>query len=316
MNKKFTVIGDPHLTHSNSDKVSSLCKQVEEIGNTCIWLGDMLDTKEVVRAKCLNQWVRYFSRSALKHYVIVGNHDYFNLECKDHSLRALKELSNVTIIDKLKNIEGTRFWAVPYIHEPSEVRKVLKEIPHQNTVLLGHFEIGGFDWGNGYICESKITKKDFTKFPLVISGHFHKYEKTDNITYLGSPFSHSFGESNQTKYLAILDQGSRDLELIETNFPKHRTLEVKVADWEEKKKEINDVDYFRVILSGTEKELAQINKFEFPKVRFVEKETETECDDELIKEEDSNEIKFKKWATEIKKLDKETIKMGLDLLGA
>ena len=315
MVSKFTIIGDPHLTPANSEKVLALCKKVEELGNPSIWLGDMLDTKEIVRARCLNQWIRYFSRSKLKHYVIVGNHDYFNLECKDHSLRALKELHNVTVIDKLTHIPETRYWAVPFLNSPAEVKKVLKNIPHNNTILFGHFEIGGFDWGNGYVCENKLTKEHFSKFDKVVTGHFHKKQVIDNILYLGSPFSLSFGESNQTKYLGILHPQSKEIELIETDFSKHITLEVSVSEWEEKKKEINEKDYFRVILKGTEKELATINKSEFPHVRFVEKEIELERDDGVIKESDSNEVKFASWAEKVKNIDKKVIKLGLEILG-
>ena len=55
---------------------------------------------------------------------------------------------------------------------------------------------------------------------LFIVGHYHKFQKNENILYLGTPYSHSFGEANQKKYILIVDQ---DLDFIETSqfLPQH-----------------------------------------------------------------------------------------------
>ena len=52
MTDKYIVVGDPHCTHKSLDKIDKLFDIVEERPEeTIIWLGDFLDTKEVIRIR-------------------------------------------------------------------------------------------------------------------------------------------------------------------------------------------------------------------------------------------------------------------------
>ena len=64
---KFTIVGDPHAKPGNLNKINHLFDMVETLGNTVIWLGDFLDTKEIIRGKCLNLIHRRLSESKLTH---------------------------------------------------------------------------------------------------------------------------------------------------------------------------------------------------------------------------------------------------------
>ena len=213
---KYTIVGDPHLTLKNLESMEKLIKHVESLGRTTIWLGDMLDTKEIIRGKCLNFWIEYFKKSTLSHIVLVGNHDYFNLECEDHSLRALKT-SGTVIVDKPTVIDGMMF--LPYIHSPDAIRKIISSVPA--SVLIGHLDIKGFDMGNNFKSDVGLSPKDLEKFKLVISGHYHKHQTFKNIVYVGSPMTLSFGEANQIKSLGNFDSETLDLSFIQTSLPKH-----------------------------------------------------------------------------------------------
>ena len=71
--------------------------------------------------------------------------------------------------------------------------------------------------------------------------------------YLGSPFSHSFGESNEKKRLGILDAESKKIEFIPINkFPKHISMEINVKSSAPK---IDDYNHWRIVFSGTEKDI-------------------------------------------------------------
>src|SRR5690242_16327259 len=209
----YTIVGDPHITHKSLERSKKLFEIVEELGKPVIWLGDMLDTKEVIRGKCQNFLFDYFLRSKLGHTVLVGNHDYFNLDCKEHSLQALSIFPNVVVVDKPIQFDNSLF--IPYIHDPLKLDAALKPFENKELNLFGHLEVRDFDYGNGQICTSGTSLERLKGFKRVISGHFHKYQEMGNLVYLGTPMSHSFGESNQIKYIAEFDTYSNILKLQE-----------------------------------------------------------------------------------------------------
>ncbi len=221
----FTIIGDPHVKNGNLDLFWELAKLVEDKGNPAIWLGDFLDTKEVIRGKCINALIDYFKSSKLYHTILIGNHDWFNLDCKEHSLEALKLLSNVTIIDTPAHTPG-QIGYLPYIHDREELKKAIKQMEKDHVrILIAHLELPSFDFGNGHICKDGLSLKSLSKFKHVISGHFHKHQQKDNITYPGTPFSHTFGEANQIKCIGTLNTKTGDLKLETTPFRRHISIE-------------------------------------------------------------------------------------------
>lgn len=316
---KFAVVGDLHITHKSLDRTKELFALVEEIGLPVIWLGDMLDTKEVIRGKCFNLLLEYFMHSKLHHYVLVGNHDYFNLECDAHALETFKMLPNVQVIDEPTQI-NYHMVMFPYIHDRVVLTKELKRWEDPEATLFAHLDVEKFDYGNGHISTSGIPLSALNGFRNVISGHFHKYQREGNLTFLGTPMSKDFGESNQVKYLGMFDPDSGELKIASTDFPRHITLEIN-ADEPFNKVPIAEKpgkDTYRVVLTGS-----QQNIDKFPKELFAEyapkwimRPTDYSENSVAIEETASNEKQFIKWATEIKKMDSETVELGLSILGA
>lgn len=318
----YTVIGDPHITHKSLDKAPILFDQVESLGKTAIWLGDLLDTKEIIRGKCQNTFFNYFKDSKLTHIIIVGNHDYFNLECKDHSLRTLSGLPNVIIVDELQQIDN--MWFVPYIHDPVRLREILNHITESEVspVLFCHVDTVGFDYGNGHLSEAGLAIEDFSNFKRVISGHYHKFQESKNFMYLGSPFSHSFGESNQSKHLGTYNFDTNELELIPTSFPRHVSLEVdtQVSNGLDAKMflEHNKDNVSRLVLKGTSESIAKYDLTRFEEFEFkVAAKTIDSGEDVVVLDEGAdNKTQFMQWATDIKKLSPDTVALGVSILEA
>ena len=314
MNKIYTVIGDPHITHKSLEKAAELFEVIEDLGNPTIILGDVLDTKEIIRGKCLNYIFKRLKESKQDFIILVGNHDYFNLECKDHSLEVLKELPNVTIVDKPVVINNILF--MPYINTCEEFTKEAEKFPDID-VLFMHQGVSGHDYGNGFIADGtgngELPESALNGFKTVISGHFHKYMSSGNLTFLGTPFSHSFGETDQTKYIAEYDSETQELGLFETPFPRHRTIELNCDKNEIITKEDIKEDYIRVILRGSEENIKVFDKTRLEGVKYIERPIEEESDI-LLNETESNEKIFETWAKEIKNLDPDTTRLGLDIL--
>lgn len=307
---KYTVIGDPHAKPDNLDKINKLFDIIEDLGNPCIILGDLLDTKEVVRGKCLNTYINRMSKSKLDYVVLVGNHDWFNLNCEEHSLEPLKLLSNVIVVDKPTEVLKMVF--LPFMTEFNHNFRMWSARP-----LFCHMDMPGFDYGNGHFSEEGLDKEVLKDFPIVISGHYHKYQKNNNIVYLGTPFSHSFGESNQQKYIGIFDSNTNKLELLDSPFPQHKTIEYDADGemyWEDCGILNQSQDPCRVVLKGSAKGISRWNIENYPNIKWVLKEVSDNNKSNVVEETQSPEIQFKKWAKEIEKLDSATTALGLEVL--
>jgi hypothetical protein len=306
----FTILGDPHAKPDNLEKINQLIDIAEFKGNPTIILGDLLDTKEIVRGSCLNTYYRRFKASKLRYYILVGNHDMFHEGAKEHSLEPLKGLPNVTIIDapyKMGNM-----LLLPYYANHEEFKKVVRNTL-DCSVLIMHQGINGSDYGNGYIAENEIDFEELAHFKRVIGGHFHRYQERGNLLYLGTPFSHSFGESNQTKYIAEYKPIEDEITIIPTSFPQHMTYTVDCTTTSLLPFQVNEKNYNRVILEG---DAVSIEKFEidhYPGVRFLKK-PKMEVVEHTLEESEAPETIFTKWARDIKKLDQQTINIGLQIL--
>lgn len=301
------VIGDPHCKPDNLDKLYKLTNEVELYGLPAIWLGDQLDTKEVIRGKCLNFWYNYYKNSKLDHIVLVGNHDWHNKECEEHSLEVLKSLPNVTIVDTPMQINGVSF--LPY-HKQNVLLDYIKK--DNADLVFAHLDLIGFDYGNGIISKEGLNSLEFNKYKLVISGHYHKYQRKNNIIYLGTPFSHNYGESNQSKYLMKINTKTIEYNIIETFFPSHITIEIDCDKSTELKKEIKEHNYNRIILKGLQSNIDKFDKNKYNFVKYIEKPT-IEMQGVLIEESLDHEAQFKKWAKE-KNIDESILNKGIEVL--
>jgi hypothetical protein len=318
---KWTVVGDPHAVNNNLEQIGTLFDILEGIGNPVIILGDLFDTKEIIRGKIFNYVCQRLSSSKLKFVILVGNHDWFNLDCADHSLKALKLFDNVTVVDQPLKMGKVGF--LPYYEDLARFKKDAKALGVKRLFI--HQGVVGFDYGNGLLADGsghgEIEAEALSGFETVISGHFHKYATKGNLTFLGTPFSKDFGETDQVKYIGIFDDQTGVLELVKTPFPRHQTFDVRLGPNpnEDVVKVYNDKgnNIYRFRLIGTELQISQVDMANFPDAKFLEEPTDgDQVGNSNVKDTDSNEQKFLVWAKEIKGLDPETIAEGLEILKA
>jgi DNA repair exonuclease SbcCD nuclease subunit len=307
------VVGDLQMKKENLQKCLNLFQLIEQKSeseglNSVIWLGDMLDKRGLVEIECLNSLYNYFSNSGLIHHVLVGNHDLISLHDKKHSLETLKTLKNVHIYDEITKVDNLLF--APYYKDPN---KFIQNIASDADILVCHQGIKEFTIGSGYTENEAVNIGDLSHFKLVLAGHYHTPKNINNVVYLGSPFSHSFGESNEEKRIAILDTSNYTLKYFSVlNFPRHISIEVNCKD---QLPLIDDYNYFRIILNGSEEEINEIKHRLIKKsnVKYIFRET-SRSNNVAIEETLTNKDKWIKWCKEIKKLDDNTINKGLELL--
>lgn len=308
----YLVVGDPHAKPDNLDKIEELFLLIEKSGKDAIILGDLLHNKEVVSGKCLNTYIRYMKGSDRKFIVLVGNHDFFSTDCTDHSLQPLKELPNVTVIDRPAIIENMLL--LPYYHDLSKFRAVIEDSKNQDVdTLIMHQGINKSDYGNGFIAQNEVDLEELAHFKRIISGHFHLYQERENLIYLGTPFTHSFGESNQIKYIAEFNNETNVFNVIPTEFPKHMTYELDANQFSLLPFTPDTKNYNRVILKGSRDNIDKFERELYPTIRFLEQPT-LETAAQLVQETDTPVMIFHKWSKDIKNLDQETIDLGLKII--
>lgn len=323
---KYFVIGDLQAKRENLHHVESVCLEAEtQEHEYVIWLGDMLEHRGRIEAEVLNFLYSYFKRSRKRHFILCGNHDLVSVHSESTALEPLKALKNVWVIDTptfLPNPD-THCIFVPYYRDPAKFLHAIS-FPGIKAVFC-HQGIKEFTMGSGYTEDEAVSMDDVKQFQLVVAGHYHTPMERGNVVYLGSPFSHSFGESNERKRYGIFDSDSLQFTYVPSNFPAHTTIEIELP-----MQEPITATYFgfgegrslsqptRAIVTGSEDQIKDFQNRDkvpdkFPGVKFIYR-PRGGVNKAAISDKLTNSDKFATWAKDIKKLDEKVTKMGLDLL--
>jgi DNA repair exonuclease SbcCD nuclease subunit len=170
-------------------------------------LGDIFDNRNSINVKSQNLalWaIRYLldSETRLEIYMLLGNHDiYYRNQREINSLKIFENMDRVCVINHISkySFEDNRFFTfVPWIVSEEDLKVIGK-----GDVVLGHFELNGFEMTRGGIKETKgMNLSYFTdRFSKVFSGHFH----LRNDYYVGNPFQMNWGDTEDQKGVQILD---------------------------------------------------------------------------------------------------------------
>lgn len=248
--KKIAIISDIHLgLHANSElwhdiilNYGNWLKQELEKQNITdlLVLGDIFNNREEIGVKTLHvteQFFKIFSSSVSPFNIILlnGNHDsYFRDNSSINSISIFKGWSNITVVDKSESIiiHNKKLTFIPWgLHN---------DIPSNNDVLFGHFEINTFKKNVAKLCEDGLDSSMLLEnAKLIISGHFHLREereyKNGKIIYVGCPFQQNWNDVNSTKGYYLLNTEDLSYEFFENNVtPKF--ISIKLSDYFDKTK--------------------------------------------------------------------------------
>lgn len=155
-------------------------------------------------------------------HLIVGNHDITSSQT--NAINALDGLLTtptgkdepwIYTTPKTIQIDGVDIAMVPWISQDihGEVMEFIRTTPAK--IMMGHFEIGGFQIVPGTPCIHGLDQSIFRRFDLVLSGHFHLRTNIGNIYYLGCPYEMAWTDYGFTKGFHLLDLQTREMEFIE-----------------------------------------------------------------------------------------------------
>ena len=190
-----------------------------------IWhLGDYYDSPSSINYKALQSnrkcFLEVLRDEKMKMLIIPGNHDlYYKHTNQICSIRELHGYyyDEISILMNSHTVKksGNDFLFVPWINESNfnEIQKVIAESTAQ--VLLGHFELSGFDMYKGIPSHHGMKIDGLDKFKLVLSGHYHTKSNARNIHYLGAQMEFTWSDCDDQKYFHILDTDTLEIEAIE-----------------------------------------------------------------------------------------------------
>lgn len=189
-----------------------------------IHLGDFFDRRKYVNFNTLSAVRKRFTEplanSNIHLHVTLGNHDTYYRNTNE--INSLKEIFNnknslFTLYEKptMVQFENICIAIVPWITKNDEHATVEFIKNTSCRVMCGHFEIIGFQVMSGIKHTHGLGSDEFSKFELVLSGHFHIKQSDKNIHYLGSQYQMNFGDVNSRKGFHVLDTESMELTFIE-----------------------------------------------------------------------------------------------------
>jgi DNA repair exonuclease SbcCD nuclease subunit len=279
VNKPIAVVtGDIHFTTQSLELASAatlqMIKKAAELSVPVIFNGDTLDGKAIIRAECANRLIDLISKSNVEFVVNVGNHDLCHQRSGEHSLNFLKPYCRV--VDSVQFVESIGSYVVPYQNETQDLLNALRSVEKNSKVFL-HQGVQSAYLGHYTRDTSSVTKEQLSAY-RVIGSHYHRRQdikcgkiEAGNVglfSYLGSPYSQSFGEASDGEkgFSVLYDDGS--LELVPTNLRRHIVIETNADGCFDPIPCLRPDDLVWFKVSDTASNLARLSKQEIGKRIF------------------------------------------------
>ena len=231
---KIAVLNDTHCGIRNSSEIFlnnaasfysdiffPYCQEhnIEQI----IHLGDFYDHRKFVNFKALNHNRKHFldplRKYNMKMDIIPGNHDtYFKntndlnslKECLGHYMNEIHIIMEPTVLE----YGSLKIAMLPWINNENYTESMKFITNCEADWLGGHLELNGFEMMRGIKNSHGMDHKTFSRFEMVLTGHYHAASHQDNIWYLGSQLEFFWSDAHDPKYFHIIDTETREIEKI------------------------------------------------------------------------------------------------------
>jgi len=197
--------------------------------NTVCHLGDLVDRRKYIN---YNTSLRLredfleplFGRDIVLH-IIAGNHDTYYKNT--NRVNALRELVEGKYVDQFKiydqtprevDFDGTIVLMLPWICDENKQVCIHKINTTPARIVMGHLELAGFQMYKGSMASHGDDRSLFSRFDMVLSGHYHHRSSVGGIHYLGSHAEFTWSDYDDPKGFHILDTETQELEFIQNPY--------------------------------------------------------------------------------------------------
>jgi DNA repair exonuclease SbcCD nuclease subunit len=147
--------------------------------------------------------------------IIPGNHDCYFKNTNDLcSLTQVLHHPNVKVLMEpaVVNYYGLDIALLPWICDDNREASMDFINTAPAPIMMAHLELSGFTMMRGLpVISHGLDKKLFSRFEMVLSGHYHTRSEQDNIKYLGTQFELTWSDCNDPKFFHVLDCSTREL---------------------------------------------------------------------------------------------------------
>lgn len=186
--------------------------------------GDIVDRRKYINYNTAQRLRKDFldpiSNMGVDFHIIAGNHDIH-----------LKETNQINAIDELiagrypsfhtyQNhaaevmFDGTKILMMPWICEDNK-KQIFNKIQNTDAKIgIGHLELAGFELFRGSLPSHGEDRNIFSKFKMVMSGHFHHRSTDGQIFYLGSHMEFTWSDFDDPRGFHVFDTETNKLTFI------------------------------------------------------------------------------------------------------
>lgn len=258
-NKLAVLISDIHFNLNNlelaSQSLIAALNKAKEFKVPLVVAGDLNDTKAIIRAEVANRIIQILEDSPVPIAILEGNHDKINEKGIGHGLNYLAPYAE--IIDSTRSWKGLNF--VPY---KTSNEQFVKQINRHDGIVICHQGFKGAFMGD-YIQDHSSVDVDAVKDFRVFSGHYHRHQTLGTVTYIGSPYTITFGEANDglKGFISINSDGTFERYILDLR----RHIIAEIPGNEANLQYARPEDLIWIKLKGIRSELDKITKADIAK---------------------------------------------------
>jgi DNA repair exonuclease SbcCD nuclease subunit len=240
-----------NLTLSAMALDAAICES-NRLGVRLIIAGDLHDTKAIIRAEVANKVMELLGRAKQTVYLLVGNHDLVNEKGTEHGLGIYAHSAH--IVRSKVEVEGMTL--IPYQSSPEAF---LEAIQGSTGIVVCHQGARGAYMGD-YVQDRTSVDPNELAGRIVISGHYHKHQTVGSLTYIGSPFTMTWGEAKDGPkgFLVLNEDGTYERRILELR--RHKIIEVDHDKLHEMSLDHRPQDLVWVKIRGPKSALSSIKR--------------------------------------------------------
>ncbi len=216
-----------------------------------VHLGDAFDRRKYINFVSLHRCKQYFYNNLVEHDIflheIVGNHDTSykntnNVNSPDLLLGEYETNMGIYAHPTEVTIGGRTIAFMPWICADNYDDAMDLIDNSTASVLMGHLELSGFEMHRGAVRHGGMTAEVFSKFDVVMSGHFHHRSSRGNIHYLGCPYEMTWSDYGDQKGFHIFDTETTELTFVPNPLALFHKVTYNDMKWKDAE-ELNGYDF-------------------------------------------------------------------------
>jgi hypothetical protein len=233
-------------------------------------LGDFFDHRKYVNYKVLEHAYTSFVSKLYEHDmtmdIIPGNHDvyYKNTNSLNSLNQILGQYSERVIIHEDpvdKDFDGLSIGFLPWMTQDNHDQCMEFITNSKSSILVSHLELKGFEMGKGLPVSSHgLTPSLFSRYEMVLSGHYHTKSTKENIHYLGTQMELTWSDAGDPKYFHTIDTQTRELTPIRNKHVLFRRIRYNDLETETITKADISGTYVKIVVVS-KKDLYEFDKF-------------------------------------------------------